>query len=103
MVDGTGMCGACRVEVAGETKFACTDGPEFDGHDVDFGLLMARQKMYLEEEKLAMDEFKRNPRPKVQSPGSDDSAGSGGGKCATCEAECDKGRNRRLKAGEASA
>ena len=39
MVDGTGMCGSCRVEVDGKTKFACVDGPEFDGHLVDFGLL----------------------------------------------------------------
>jgi len=46
MVDGTGMCGGCRVEVGGETKFACVDGPEFDGHLVDFEMLMKRQKMY---------------------------------------------------------
>lgn len=46
MVDGTGMCGGCRVEVGGETKFACIDGPEFDGHEVDFEMLMRRQKMY---------------------------------------------------------
>lgn len=57
MVDGTGMCGACRVEVGGQTKFACVDGPEFDGHKVDFDLLMARQRMYLEEEKLALDKY----------------------------------------------
>ena len=42
MVDGTGMCGGCRVSVGGETKFACVDGPEFDGHQVDFDLLMDR-------------------------------------------------------------
>ncbi len=58
MVDATGMCGACRVEVGGETKFACVDGPEFDGHKVNFDLLMARQRMYPEEEKLAMDRYK---------------------------------------------
>jgi glutamate synthase (NADPH/NADH) small chain len=46
MVDGTGMCGGCRVEVGGETKFACVDGPEFDGHLVDFDLVMARQALY---------------------------------------------------------
>ncbi|MCD4668836.1 MAG: sulfide/dihydroorotate dehydrogenase-like FAD/NAD-binding protein [Actinomycetia bacterium] len=51
MVDGTGMCGACRVEVGGKTKFVCTDGPEFDGHQVDFDLLMSRQKIYLDQEK----------------------------------------------------
>ena len=58
MVDATGMCGACRIEVGGETKFACVDGPEFDGHKVDFDLLMARQRMYPEEEKLAMERYK---------------------------------------------
>jgi ferredoxin--NADP+ reductase len=55
MVDGTGMCGACRVEVGGETKFVCVNGPEFDGHKVNFNLLMLRQKMYLNEEKKALD------------------------------------------------
>jgi ferredoxin--NADP+ reductase len=58
MVDGTGMCGACRVEVGGKTKFVCVDGPEFDGHEVDWDLLMARQRIYLTEEKRAFDEFK---------------------------------------------
>jgi len=53
MVDGMGMCGACRVSVAGETKFACIDGPEFDGHQVDFDQLIKRQKMYLPEERLS--------------------------------------------------
>jgi len=50
MVDGTGMCGGCRVTVGGETKFACVDGPEFDGHKVDFANLMMRQKMYKSQE-----------------------------------------------------
>jgi len=53
MVDGMGMCGACRVTVAGKTKFACVDGPEFDGHQVDFDELIKRQKMYLTEERLS--------------------------------------------------
>jgi NAD(P)H-flavin reductase len=53
MVDGTGMCGSCRVTVGGKTKFACVDGPEFDGHTVDFDELMARLRMYASEEKLA--------------------------------------------------
>jgi len=48
MVDGTGMCGGCRVSVAGKTKFACVDGPEFDAHQVDFRELSARQKTYIE-------------------------------------------------------
>lgn len=58
MVDGTGMCGACRVEVDGRTRFACVDGPEFDGHEVDWNLLLERQRIYLEEEKQALDKFK---------------------------------------------
>jgi ferredoxin--NADP+ reductase len=58
MVDGTGMCGACRVEVGGKTKFACVDGPDFDGHQVDFDLLMARQAMYREQERIAVDYYK---------------------------------------------
>ncbi len=53
MIDGTGMCGGCRVEVGGETKFACVDGPEFDGHLVNFDLLMKRQATYKSEEQLA--------------------------------------------------
>jgi len=51
MVDGTGMCGSCRVEVNGETKFACVDGPEFDAHQVNFDLLMKRLRFYVEEER----------------------------------------------------
>ena len=54
MVDGTGMCGACRVTVGGEVKFACVDGPEFDGHKVDFDLAMKRQQMYKTEEGRAL-------------------------------------------------
>jgi ferredoxin--NADP+ reductase len=53
MVDGTGMCGSCRVSIGGKTMFACVDGPEFDAHTVDFGLLINRLKMYLEEEGIA--------------------------------------------------
>ncbi len=58
MVDGTGMCGACRVLVGNETKFACVDGPEFDAHLVDFTLLMNRLAMYQPEEKLAVKKYK---------------------------------------------
>ncbi len=50
MVDATGMCGACRVAVGGKTKFTCVDGPEFDGHEVDFDLLTSRLRMYCEQE-----------------------------------------------------
>jgi ferredoxin--NADP+ reductase len=55
MVDGTGMCGSCRVVVNGETRFACVDGPEFDAHAVDFDRLMQRQRIYLEEEREALE------------------------------------------------
>ena len=55
MVDGTGMCGACRVTVGGRTKFACVDGPEFDGAEVDFDAAMRRQGMYRDMEKLAAE------------------------------------------------
>ena len=57
MVDGTGMCGACRVEVDGKTKFVCVDGPEFDAHQVDFDLLIKRLRMYLPEEQVARERF----------------------------------------------
>ena len=56
MVDGTGMCGCCRVEVGNETKFTCVDGPDFDGHQVDWDLLFARQRIYLDEEKRALEQ-----------------------------------------------
>jgi NAD(P)H-flavin reductase len=58
MVDGTGMCGACRVEVGGQTRFVCVDGPEFDGHQVDWDQLLARQRIYPEQEKLAVERWK---------------------------------------------
>jgi len=58
MVDGTGMCGACRVEVGGQTRFVCVDGPEFDAHQVDWDQLLARQRIYPEQEKLAMERWK---------------------------------------------
>jgi ferredoxin--NADP+ reductase len=59
MIDGTGMCGGCRVSVGGKTMFACTDGPEFDGHAVDWGLLMNRQKTYHREEKESFESWKQ--------------------------------------------
>ena len=62
MVDGTGMCGCCRVSVGGETKFACVDGPEFDGHQVDWDLLMARQRIYLDEEKESFEHWQAQHR-----------------------------------------
>jgi ferredoxin--NADP+ reductase len=60
MVDGTGMCGACRVEVGSQTRFACVDGPEFDGHQVNWDLIIARQRIYLEEERRAREAWGRD-------------------------------------------
>lgn len=57
MVDATGMCGACRVSVGGQTRFVCVDGPEFDGHQVDFKELMDRQCIYREQERECMDHY----------------------------------------------
>jgi NAD(P)H-flavin reductase len=57
MVDGTGMCGACRVTVGEGTKFVCVDGPEFDGHKVDFDEMMKRQRMYEKQEKESLDRY----------------------------------------------
>ena len=54
MVDGTGMCGGCRVSVAGQNQFACVDGPEFDAHQVDFDVLQKRNAMYRELERAAL-------------------------------------------------
>ncbi len=58
MIDGTGMCGGCRVTVDGGTRFACTDGPDFDGHMVDWDLLMNRQKTYFQEERESFEAWK---------------------------------------------
>lgn len=60
MIDATGMCGGCRVEVGGETKFTCVDGPEFDGHQVDFDMLMSRLQSYVNEESAAMKRLKES-------------------------------------------
>ncbi len=63
MVDGTGMCGCCRVSVGGKTQFACVDGPEFDGHEVDFEELMQRLQAYTAEEAAAYDKYKCECKP----------------------------------------
>ena len=60
MVDGTGMCGGCRVELGGRTKFTCADGPEFDGHLVDWDQLLSRQKIYVREEACSLDRYVQN-------------------------------------------
>ena len=59
MVDGTGMCGGCRVEIDGEMKFVCMDGPEFDGHKVNFDLMMKRLGAYVEEEREALEAYRQ--------------------------------------------
>ena len=58
MVDGIGMCGACRVTVGGKTKFACVDGPDFDGHQVDFAELRRRLGAFREQEKISLDQYR---------------------------------------------
>lgn len=58
MVDATGMCGACRVSVDGKTRFTCVDGPEFDGHQVDFDLLTSRLRMYCDQESVAYEKHR---------------------------------------------
>ncbi|TET49340.1 MAG: hypothetical protein E3J58_05185, partial [Actinomycetota bacterium] len=62
MVDGTGMCGACRVAVGGKTKFVCVDGPEFDAHEVDFELLISRQRIYCDHEGVCYDLYEEECR-----------------------------------------
>jgi NAD(P)H-flavin reductase len=62
MVDGTGMCGGCRVKIGDRMKFACVDGPDFDGHDVDFDDLMNRQRRFKEDEQMAIERWSQNCR-----------------------------------------
>jgi len=66
MVDATGMCGACRVEIDGETKFACVDGPEFDAHKVNFDLLAKRLQMYKKEEKISFSRIAEKEREAIK-------------------------------------
>ncbi|RPI27533.1 MAG: sulfide/dihydroorotate dehydrogenase-like FAD/NAD-binding protein [Acidobacteria bacterium] len=61
MIDGTGMCGGCRVVVADKTQFACVDGPEFDAHLVNFDVLRQRNSLYREAERLSLDKFQQDP------------------------------------------
>lgn len=65
MIDGTGMCGGCRVQIGDETKFACVDGPDFDGHKVDFDLLSRRLGAYKDQERVAMKRWISNPGCKL--------------------------------------
>jgi len=62
MVDGSGMCGGCRVSVDGETRYACVEGPEFDGHQVDFDDLMARLARFRPTEKAALEHWQESCR-----------------------------------------
>jgi len=66
MLDGTGMCGACRVTVGGATRFACVDGPDFDGHLVDWNELYARRKAYLEDESRSLCEWETRIYPEEE-------------------------------------
>ena len=68
MVDGTGMCGGCRVVVGGKSQFACVDGPEFDAHQIDFAVLTSRNSMYRDAERRALEEFNQHP-PEQHVPG----------------------------------
>lgn len=69
MIDGTGMCGGCRVLIDGKSEFACVDGPEFDGHKVDFGTLVQRNAMYRDSEQRSMEDY----RARVNSNAADES------------------------------
>jgi len=66
MIDGTGMCGGCRVLVDGKSEFACVDGPEFDAHRVNFAVLVQRNSTYRDAEKRSMTEFERDPKAQVE-------------------------------------
>jgi hypothetical protein len=68
MVDGTGMCGGCRVKLGDEVKFACVDGPDFDGHLVDFDDMMRRLRRYAEEEKAAVARWSETCRMAALQP-----------------------------------
>ncbi len=68
MVDGTGMCGSCRVTVGGKLRFACVDGPDFDGHQVDFEELMLRQRRFNREERESLQRYEEDCRLRGRSP-----------------------------------
>jgi glutamate synthase (NADPH/NADH) small chain len=71
MVDGTGMCGSCRVTVGGKLKFACVDGPDFDGHQVDFDELLLRQRRFRNEEQESLTRYEETCRLAGEKPGAD--------------------------------
>jgi ferredoxin--NADP+ reductase len=80
MVDGTGMCGGCRVTIAGETRYACVDGPEFDGHQVDFRELADRLSTYRPFEQAALErracEIGLRTKPKAEADAATPAAGA---------------------------
>lgn len=82
MVDGTGMCGACRITVGGTTKFVCVDGPEFDGHQVDFDEMLKRMGAFREAEQAALESFKNEGETAPSAPADGTNAASDGGKAA---------------------
>jgi len=67
MIDGTGMCGGCRVLIDGKSEFACVDGPEFDAHRVDFSILVQRNSTYRDAEKKSLEEFQHDPNSQVDA------------------------------------
>jgi ferredoxin/flavodoxin---NADP+ reductase len=67
MIDGTGMCGGCRVLIDGKSEFACVDGPEFDAHRVDFSILVQRNSTYREAEQRSMKEFQQDPKLQIEA------------------------------------
>lgn len=79
MIDGTGMCGGCRVLVDGRSQFACVDGPEFDGHLVDFAVLTQRNSTYHNAEKRSMEEFRQQLEPSAAGTLADAGCAHGGG------------------------
>jgi ferredoxin--NADP+ reductase len=78
MIDGTGMCGGCRVLVDGRSQFACVDGPEFDGHLVDFAVLTQRNSTYREAENRSMEEFRQELEPSLAGIPDDAGCAQGG-------------------------
>ena len=78
MIDGTGMCGGCRVLVGGKSQFACVDGPEFDAHEVNFDVLIQRNRMYREAEKRSLEDYQGALQEKIQNLETSDCLVSGG-------------------------
>lgn len=80
MIDGTGMCGGCRVLIDGKSKFACVDGPEFEAHEVNFEVLMQRNRMYREAERVSLEEYCKEKAARMEHGAMDEPAGVRGGR-----------------------